>query len=101
MMASPKEFTGPVNLGNPNEMTMIQLAEAVLRLSGSKSKLVFKELPEDDPTRRKPDISLAKAKLNWSPVVTLEEGIGATIEYFRRVIESGTSSELRVEAFKK
>lgn len=83
MMASEKGWPGPVNLGNPREMTMIELAEVVLKQTGSKSKLVFKPLPPDDPGRRRPDISVAKAKLGWSPQVTLEDGIKATIEYFR------------------
>jgi UDP-glucuronate decarboxylase len=87
MMETPKEFTGPVNLGNPNEFTMLQLAETVLRLTGSKSKLVFRLLPEDDPKQRRPDISLAKAKLGgWEPKIPLEEGLKRTIAYFRNAI---------------
>jgi UDP-glucuronate decarboxylase len=83
MMASPKEFTGPVNLGNPIEMTMIELAEHVLRFTGSKSKLIHKPLPPDDPTRRKPDIALANRNLGWAPHVKLEQGVKETIEYFK------------------
>lgn len=83
MMAS-KDFTGPVNLGNPREFTMIELAEMVLRMTNSKSKLVFKPLPADDPKQRKPNISLAKEKLNgWEPNIRLEEGLIETIKYFK------------------
>ncbi|WP_075559852.1 MULTISPECIES: UDP-glucuronic acid decarboxylase family protein [Parabacteroides] len=83
MMAS-KDFTGPVNLGNPREFTMIELAEMVLRMTNSKSKLVFKPLPADDPKQRKPNISLAKEKLNgWEPNIRLEEGLVETIKYFK------------------
>lgn len=82
------ETTGPVNLGNPGEFTMIELAEAVLRLVDSKSKLVHLELPADDPKQRQPDISIAKDKLDWEPTISLEEGLKETIEYFRRDLES-------------
>jgi len=84
MMAMPADFTGPVNLGNPVEFTIHELAERVLRLAGSKSKLVFKPLPADDPRQRKPDIELARKYLGWEPKVTLEDGLKETIEYFRR-----------------
>jgi len=86
LMNSPTDFTGPVNLGNPNEFTMIQLAEMVLRLTGSKSKIVFMPLPQDDPMQRQPDISLAKATLGWEPQVQLEEGLMRTIAYFKSVL---------------
>lgn len=83
MMASDN-FTGPVNLGNPREFTMIQLAELVLKMTGSKSKIIFTPLPSDDPKQRKPDITLAKEKLNgWEPSVRLEEGLIETIKYFK------------------
>jgi len=85
-MDSPKGFTGPVNLGNPTEFTMLELAETVLRLTGSKSKIVFKPLPSDDPRQRKPDISLAKQNLDWQPSVNLEEGLKETIRYFKSTI---------------
>jgi UDP-glucuronate decarboxylase len=75
-------FTGPVNLGNPGEFTIRQLAEEVVRLTGSRSQLVFKPLPADDPTRRRPDISLAREKLGWEPTVSLEEGLKKAIAYF-------------------
>lgn len=83
MMNGPDSFHGPVNLGNPNEMTIRELAEAVIRLTGAKSKLVTRPLPADDPTQRQPDIALAKAKLGWEPKVRLEEGLSKTIAYFR------------------
>ena len=86
LMMNQKDFIGPVNLGNPGEFTMLELAELVIKLTGSKSKLVFHPLPADDPVRRKPDISLAKSKLDWQPVVSLEEGLAKTIEYFRKVL---------------
>lgn len=81
-MMENNDFTGPVNLGNPGEFTMLELAEKVLRLTGSKSKLIYCDLPKDDPTKRKPDISLAKEKLDWQPTIPLEEGLVKTIEYF-------------------
>jgi len=86
MMDSGDELTGPVNLGNPAEMTMLQLAEAVLRLTGSTSRLVFRPLPEDDPRQRQPDIGLAQARLGWAPGVPLEDGLSKTIAYFRSLL---------------
>ena len=86
MMASPDEFVGPVNLGNPDEFTMLELAETVLDLIGSKSKIVHEPLPSDDPKQRRPDISLAKEKLNWEPHVRLREGLERTISYFDRLL---------------
>jgi UDP-glucuronate decarboxylase len=86
MMNSPAGLTGPVNMGNPNEMTMLELAEQVLRLSGSKAKLVFKPLPQDDPRQRQPDIAVAKRELDWTPKVALEDGLKETIAYFRKSI---------------
>ncbi|MGA0368863.1 MAG: UDP-glucuronic acid decarboxylase family protein [Kiritimatiellia bacterium] len=84
LMQTEKGFTGPVNIGNPGEFTMLELAEKVIELTGSSSKLVFQDLPQDDPKQRKPDISLAKQHLNgWEPKVQLEEGLRRTIEYFR------------------
>jgi len=88
MMASPVDFTGPVNVGNPTEFTMLQLAETVLRLTASTSKLIFRPLPQDDPRQRKPDISLANKVLGWQPRVSLDDGLKETIAYFRREIES-------------
>lgn len=86
MMSSEQGFTGPVNLGNPGEFTMLELAENVLRLVGGKSKLSFHPLPTDDPKQRQPDITLAKAKLDWEPKVRLEDGLKETIAYFKKVL---------------
>jgi UDP-glucuronate decarboxylase len=83
MMDSRDDFTGPVNIGNPEEFTILELAEKVIRLTGSKSGIVKRPLPPDDPAQRQPDISLAKAELGWSPEIKLEEGLVRTIEYFR------------------
>lgn len=83
MMNTDDEFVGPVNLGNPNEFSILELAEKVIALTNSKSKLVFKPLPHDDPKQRQPDITLAKAKLGWKPTVELEEGLRHIIEYFK------------------
>ena len=80
------QTAGPVNLGNPGEFTIRQLAELVLKLTGSKSKLVFRPLPQDDPKQRKPDITLAKAVLNWEPKIQLEQGLSKVIDYFKHVI---------------
>jgi UDP-glucuronate decarboxylase len=88
MMDSPAEFTGPVNIGNPGEFTMIELAEMVLRLTGSKSKLVRQPLPQDDPKQRQPDIGLARSKLDWEPKVSLEDGLKETIAYFKRLLQA-------------
>jgi UDP-glucuronate decarboxylase len=86
MMDSERGFFGPVNVGNPGEFTMLELAEKVLRLTESKSRLVHKALPADDPKQRKPDIALARAKLDWAPKVTLEDGLVETIGYFRKLL---------------
>lgn len=83
MMATEKGFAGPVNLGNPGEFTMLELAEQVLKLTHSKSKLSFQDLPMDDPRQRKPDIALAASKLEWQPKIQLEDGLKETIAYFR------------------
>jgi UDP-glucuronate decarboxylase len=82
-MVTPDEFTGPINIGNPTEFTMLELAELVLKMTRSKSKLVFKPLPSDDPRQRQPDISLAQELLGWSPTTELEQGLERTIRYFR------------------
>jgi UDP-glucuronate decarboxylase len=83
LMQSPADFTGPVNLGNPAEFTMIDLARKIIAQCGSRSELSFKPLPEDDPRQRQPDISLAMKKLDWAPHIALDEGLQKTIEYFR------------------
>jgi len=85
-MQSPDDLIGPINLGNPNEFTMLQLAQEVLSVSGSKSKLCFKPLPSDDPRQRQPDISLAKKALNWQPSTQLRDGLTKTIAYFEGVL---------------
>jgi UDP-glucuronate decarboxylase len=86
MMATPRGFTGPVNIGNPGEFTMLALAEMVLRLAGGKSKLTYLPAPEDDPMQRKPDIALARDKLGWAPKIALEDGLKETIAYFRKTL---------------
>ncbi len=86
LMDSPADFTGPVNIGNPGEFTIRQLAEEVIRLTGSKSKLIFEPLPSDDPMQRKPVIDLAKEKLDWEPSIQLEEGLIKTIDYFKSTL---------------
>ena len=83
MNRTPNDFTGPVNIGNPCEFTIYELAQHIIRLTGSSSKIEYRELPQDDPVRRKPDISLAESALGWSPSISLEEGLKKTIEYFR------------------
>lgn len=85
-MNSDKDFTGPVNIGNPSECTIKQLAETVIKLTNSPSKLIYCDLPQDDPLQRKPEITLAKSKLDWSPSVGLEEGLQKTISYFEGII---------------
>ena len=86
LMASPDELTGPVNLGNPGEFTMLELAEAVRELTGSSSPLVQAPLPPDDPRQRQPDITLARAALGWEPQVALRAGLQPTIAYFERLL---------------
>ena len=85
MMASPKDVTGPVNLGNPGEFTIKELAETVMKMVGGKSKLVFKPLPQDDPKQRQPDITVAKGALAWEPKIQLEAGLDKTISYFKQL----------------
>ena len=88
MMATSDSFIGPVNIGNPNEFTILELAQTVIKLTNSKSKLIFKPLPKDDPQQRRPDISLAKEKLDWSPKIELEEGLKKTIHYFDKLLRN-------------
>jgi len=88
LMETDHGFTGPVNLGNPGEFSMLELAETVLELTGSKSKLVFQDLPEDDPKQRQPDISLAEEKLDWKPKTGLKDGLAKTITYFESIIKT-------------
>ena len=87
MMNSREGFTGPVNLGNPGEFTMLELAQKVIDLTGSKSKIIYLPLPQDDPTQRKPVIDLAKKELGWEPTIPLDEGLTKTIDYFRKVLD--------------
>jgi len=86
MMESPVEITGPVNMGNPVEFTMLELAEQILTQTKSKSEIIFKPLPSDDPKQRQPDITLARSALNWKPKVRLEDGLKKTIEYFQKIM---------------
>jgi UDP-glucuronate decarboxylase len=86
MMATDDSFTGPINIGNPGEFTMLELARQIIDLTGSKSQIVFRPLPSDDPKQRQPDIELAKSRLNWEPKVKLREGLVRTIAYFDNII---------------
>ena len=95
LMGSPRGFTGPVNLGNPVEFTMLQLAETVIALTGSNSPIVHGALPEDDPRQRRPDISLANERLGWQPKIALDSGLKSTIDYFRRILTKPTRSARR------
>ena len=85
-MDTRDEFTGPVNLGNPIEFSMLELAEKIIALTGSKAKIEFHPLPEDDPKKRKPDIMLAIKELNWEPETDIEDGLKKTIQYFKGII---------------
>lgn len=87
LMATPDSFTGPVNLGNPVEITISTLAEKIIKLTGSKSKIIYLPLPQDDPRQRKPDITLARKELDWEPVVDVEVGLAKTIEYFKATLK--------------
>lgn len=85
LLMNTENFTGPVNIGNPGEFTIRQLAETVIKLAGSKSRIVYRDLPSDDPKQRKPDITLAREKLGWTPTIDLEEGLKKTLAYFKRI----------------
>ena len=91
LMDSPEEVTGPINLGNPGEFTMIELAEAVIRLTGSGSRMVFRPAPVDDPRQRQPDITKARGKLGWEPTIPLEQGLVHTIAYFDKLLSKGAA----------
>ncbi|WP_315765902.1 MULTISPECIES: UDP-glucuronic acid decarboxylase family protein [unclassified Bradyrhizobium] len=91
-MDTPDDFTGPINIGNPNEFTIRELAERVIALTGSRSSLIFKPLPADDPRQRRPDISLARTVLDWMPRVQLDEGLQKTIAYFRRLVNTAAEA---------
>jgi len=88
-MATADDVVGPVNLGNPEELTMLELADQVIEATGSRSRKVFSSLPADDPTRRRPDISLARKELGWSPAKPLVAGLAATVSYFDRLLRDG------------
>lgn len=88
LMQSPDDFTGPVNLGNPVEMTMLELAEKVLAITGSDSRIIYEPLPSDDPNQRRPDITKAKEVLDWTPRVGLDEGLERTVAYFKQFVKS-------------
>ena len=88
MMKAPDDFIGPVNIGNPNEFTILELANKVIALTGSTSKIVYRPLPEDDPLQRQPNIDLAKERLGWEPKTQLEEGLERTVEYFKNYVNS-------------
>ena len=90
LMNSRDGFSGPVNIGNPGEFSMIELAETVIRLTNSKSKITFQPLPQDDPMQRQPDITLAKKELGWEPTINLEDGLAKTIEYFKTLTTNQT-----------
>ena len=85
-MNTEKGFPGPINLGNPAESSILELAEIIIGLTNSKSKLIFNDLPQDDPKQRQPDITLAKEKLNWEPKIQLKEGLPKTIKYFDEIL---------------
>ena|SRR5438105_8139919 len=89
LMGTSESFTGPVNLGNPDEFTILQLAELVIELTNSSSKLVNRPLPPDDPQQRQPDITLAKAELDWAPVTPLRDGLIKTVSYFEQLVSDG------------
>jgi UDP-glucuronate decarboxylase len=90
LMNSPDDFTGPVNIGNPGEYTILELADKIITLTGAKSTIVYKPLPQDDPLQRKPDITLAREKLGWNPVTDLEKGLRRTIDYFKNLNYNGS-----------
>ncbi len=100
LMNSRPEFTGPVNLGNPVEKSMLELAQLVIDLSGSSSKLIFKELPSDDPRQRQPDISLAQKELNWAPTIPLEDGLKKTIAYFEKLLSQREKNSIPIKNIK-
>ena len=87
MMATDRDVTGPINLGNPNEITIKELAQKIIEMTGAKSQLICKSLPADDPKQRKPDITKAKHVLNWAPKVSIEDGLTKTIHYFEKILE--------------
>jgi UDP-glucuronate decarboxylase len=99
MMETPSHVTGPINIGNPHEFTIRELAELIIKLTGTKSKLRFEPLPSDDPRQRQPDISEAKLTLNWEPKTQLKEGLTKTIAYFDNILGTGVSTHTRASSF--
>jgi len=95
LMNSPDDFIGPVNVGNPTEFTIEELAHKVVELTGSRSKIVREPLPQDDPTQRQPDIGLARANLGWEPKVQLDEGLRHTIAYFDELLSNSAQDSVR------
>jgi len=98
LMATPDDVTGPVNLGNPHEIPVRELAERVIRLTGSRSTIVYRPLSQDDPTQRCPDITLARKLLDWEPTVALDDGLQRTIAYFASLLAHGVEGASHVEA---
>ncbi|HZX14826.1 MAG TPA: GDP-mannose 4,6-dehydratase, partial [Thermodesulfobacteriota bacterium] len=96
MMNTPKGFTGPVNLGNPSEVSILELGRLIIAITGSSSRMVYKPLPQDDPERRRPNITLAQEKLGWEPTVALEDGIRKTIEYFEGIIKAQEGKKAKI-----
>jgi UDP-glucuronate decarboxylase len=94
LMDSPEDCTGPINLGNPNELTILELAEKIIELTGSGSQIVFAPLPQDDPIRRQPLIDMAKERLKWEPTTELDDGLQSTIDYFHRIVAGVSAAEL-------
>jgi UDP-glucuronate decarboxylase len=88
LMNSDDRLTGPINMGNPTELTILELAKEIIKISGSKSKITYEKLPFDDPKQRKPDITLAKKELDWAPKIEIEEGLIKTIEYFDNLLKN-------------
>ena len=93
LMGSDDSVTGPVNMGNPGEFTMLELAEKIIKFTGSNSTLIYKELPQDDPQQRRPDVSEAKRLLDWEPTFDLDEGLKRTIRYFEDVLPKNNTSD--------
>lgn len=93
LMDSPEGMTGPINFGNPEEYTILELAQYIVKLTHSKSEIIRRNLPQDDPERRKPDISLANTTLGWSPKVNLEQGLTKAIDYFESLLRSSLKEE--------
>jgi UDP-glucuronate decarboxylase len=93
LMHTPRDFTGPVNLGNPAEITIMELAEKIIHLTNSRSEIIFKPLPINDPQKRRPDITLARKTLDWEPEIPLEEGLSKTIAYFEKLLRSRRKNE--------